>query len=1074
MIKRLIAFSLALILTSSLFNCFVSGEDAYMIGDINNDGEIDKYDYIYCKRAVLKTITLSDVQTESADVNGDGNINSYDYILIKRHVLKTFVIVQREDMPEPTYVPNIVSAGKKYTLSVAPHSSYDDSYNCELTDGIYDVATGYYASAFCGFNATAEITVDLGDEGEKLNKFELSYLSTTAAGINIPKCVNVSGSNDNKNWKSIGDLTIPEFQANTVMRASLEINEDVDYRYIKFKVARISSWVFIDEIFVYSSVPKMIIGEGGAVTESYLQNKPQDSILTANLKKVSTGVKTDPSKGKTLVSRDCEYTTECKEYDWRSGENDKLLTDGGIVGAPFELKEWVGMSIADTASVTVDLGKVRNDVYAFELCCFNRGATSINLPIYCDISVSTDGKNYTLLRRIYSQNCNQENYSFTLALRELISTRYVKFTLAKGLGYCWIEEAAVYANFYEKVETLPLYGELEFPTTDVLKYWSSTASDYNTSKNLLYGLDCQIVTETFIDSETGEQNNAPENSGLLTDGKTTNDEYCYNGIWHQFCSAGGRRVYFDLGAVSSVSELSMRLLKNVGWSIHIPEYVSLILSENGKDWYIAGEVAPTLNKDSGITMATIKLAKAYRARYVMIRFDTVSHVFSDEITLTGKKNVSGASALTGLNVYKVPDNANGQYAYAAPSEDILGGVKDICLMYHTGGKMDEEFMLPYVAYVDQNGNIKDTMFDGFLFLPTTGQLPSGGRPYGTSIASDWHYLFDELFTAGKNLDALNKTAAKVNKALGKNEKLKVYFTIPHMDDTLEEFGDINFDGKNDSLTSLSNRVYVAKYYAERLIKEFNSKKYENLELCGFYWFHESISGGDVETSKAVNKMFDEIGYQLFWIPYYNAGGYSRWEEFGFDVGCLQPNYAFSLEVSESRLQHASELAKRYGMCVELEIDAAAMHDLRYFKKYMGYLYYGKEYGYMDEAIHMYYQGVGYFGNSANSDDARLRLIYDYTYQFMKGTLKTTPDAVSKLLFNGKQNTPLRNTLNKNADPTNIYRIAMSPEHGTLSLSEDGTFVYYPNGDYKGTDTFTYQYSDYLGWSEECTVTVTVK
>ena len=141
---------------------------------------------------------------------------------------------------------------------------------------------------------------------------------------------------------------------------------------------------------------------------------------------------------------------------------------------------------------------------------------------------------------------------------------------------------------------------------------------------------------------------------------------------------------------------------------------------------------------------------------------------------------------------------------------------------------------------------------------------------------------------------------------------------------------------------------------------------------------------------------------------------------------------------------------------------------------MGYLYYGKEYGYMDEAIHMYYQGVAYFGNSANSDNARLRLIYDYTYQFMKGTLKTTPDAVSKLLFNGKQNTPLRNTLNKNADPTNIYRIAMSPEHGTVSLSEDGTFVYYPNGDFKGTDTFTYQYSNYLGWSEECTVSITVK
>lgn len=1074
MFKKLIALTLAMLFISASFSCSAKIDSVTLRGDINGDEVIDKYDYICCKRSVLNTLVLDDAQKEAADVNSDGKVDVYDYILIKRHVLKTYIIEQPEPELEPVYVPNVLSAGKRYTYSVEPSSNYPDSYNCELTDGIYNSAANYYAQPFCGLNSTTDITVDLDTDGKNINKFEISYLSVNEAGVNIPKTVSVSGSNDNKTWTSLGNMKIPAFNAGTVMRASLELSADVEYKYIRFSVVRTTAWVFIDEIFVYSSVPKMVVGEGGAVTESYLNDRQSDAELIANLKKVTTGVKTDLLLGKTLVSKGCDYTTVCKEYDWRSGENDTLLTDGGITGAPFELEDWVGMSIADTASVTVDLGKVRNDVFAFELHCFNRSETSVNLPIYCDVSVSTDGKNYVKLKRIYSQNCEQENYAFSLALRELIKVRYVKFALAKSSGYCWIEEAAVYANFYEKVETLPLYGELEFETTDVLKYWSSTESDYNTSKNLLYGLDCQIVTETFIDSETGEKNNYPENSGLLTDGKTTNDQYCYNGIWHQFHSAGGRRVYFDLGAVSSVSELSMRLLKNVGWSIHLPEYVSLILSENGNDWYIAGEVAPTLNKDSGITTATIKLAKEYRARYVMVRFDTVSHVFSDEITLTGKKNVSGASALTGLNVYKVPDNANGQYAYAAPSEDKLGGVKDICLMYHTGGVMDEKFMLPYVAYVDESGNIKDSMFDGFLFLPTTGTLPSGGRPHGTSVASDWHYLYNELFTKGKNLDALNKVAAKVNSALGKNEKLKVYFTIPHMDDTLVEFGDIDFDGKNDSLTSLSNRVYVAKYYAQRLIDTFNSNKYENLELCGFYWFHEAISGGDVETSKAVNKMFDEIGYQLFWIPYFNAGGYSRWKEFGFDVGCLQPNYAFSLEVPESRLQHASELAKRYGMCVELEIDAAAMHDLRYFKKYMGYLYYGKEYGYMDEAIHMYYQGVAYFGNSANSDNARLRLIYDYTYQFMKGTLKTTPDAVSKLLFNGKQNTPLRNTLNKNADPTNIYRIAMSPEHGTISLSEDGTFVYYPNGDFKGTDIFTYQYSNYLGWSEECTVSITVK
>ena len=105
------------------------------------------------------------------------------------------------------------------------------------------------------------------------------------------------------------------------------------------------------------------------------------------------------------------------------------------------------MSNVEGASVTVDLGKVRNDVFAFELHCFNRTETSINLPVYCDVLVSNDGKSFTKLRRIYSQNCNQENYAFALVLSELISARYVKFSLAKGTGYCWIEEAAVFANF---------------------------------------------------------------------------------------------------------------------------------------------------------------------------------------------------------------------------------------------------------------------------------------------------------------------------------------------------------------------------------------------------------------------------------------------------------------------------------------------------------------------------------------------------------------------------------------------------------------------------------------------------
>ncbi len=66
----------------------------YLLGDINDNGEIEKYDYILAKRAVMNTVTLSDIQKLAADVNGKDGVEKYDYILIKRHVMKTYTIKQ--------------------------------------------------------------------------------------------------------------------------------------------------------------------------------------------------------------------------------------------------------------------------------------------------------------------------------------------------------------------------------------------------------------------------------------------------------------------------------------------------------------------------------------------------------------------------------------------------------------------------------------------------------------------------------------------------------------------------------------------------------------------------------------------------------------------------------------------------------------------------------------------------------------------------------------------------------------------------------------------------------------------
>ena len=64
----------------------------YTLGDVNDDGKIDQYDYILVKRHYFETRILSEDEALRADVNRDGKVDQYDYILIARHYFGTFVI----------------------------------------------------------------------------------------------------------------------------------------------------------------------------------------------------------------------------------------------------------------------------------------------------------------------------------------------------------------------------------------------------------------------------------------------------------------------------------------------------------------------------------------------------------------------------------------------------------------------------------------------------------------------------------------------------------------------------------------------------------------------------------------------------------------------------------------------------------------------------------------------------------------------------------------------------------------------------------------------------------------------
>ena len=65
---------------------------AGLLGDVNGDGAINRYDYILTKHHYFAASYLTNEEMTRADVNGDGAINQYDYILTKRHCFKTYVI----------------------------------------------------------------------------------------------------------------------------------------------------------------------------------------------------------------------------------------------------------------------------------------------------------------------------------------------------------------------------------------------------------------------------------------------------------------------------------------------------------------------------------------------------------------------------------------------------------------------------------------------------------------------------------------------------------------------------------------------------------------------------------------------------------------------------------------------------------------------------------------------------------------------------------------------------------------------------------------------------------------------
>lgn len=968
---------------------------------------------------------------------------------------------------------NVISVGKPYTTSSQPAANYPDLFGQQITDGqkTRDTGTHYTDLRMVGYNTGTQFIIDLGEDGNGITGFAARTLDFYSDGVRVGGMVTFSGSEDGKKYRTLGRGTFEKTGNQTVSTVKVLLDEPVNYRYVRVNINLSSGagFFFIDEIEVYGNAE---LSDKTDYAELSYKNDNNDYNAWKAL-----------STGKAAVIADTENAAYRKPYrfdncvfDERAPGNAELLTDNNRTGRLFGDEVWVGIKAEGSPSITVDLEEVRDDLYSFRLYMLGAGLY-VNYPAAIDIYGSENGSDYILLGRLYAPT-ECDNHIFNLVMSEFVRARYIRFDFLEGTGNYWLEEIEILAGSDSEIQD-ELYPELDFPTVTEELLWDPTDADYSDRQNLLLGLTQQIATSNYADKHypglTHEE--SPWNAPMLTDGKLAPDMYCYSDGW--FYSRGGCALdfFYDIGRLSSIEYLSVSVLEQTEWGIASPQYVTAFLSEDGENWYKVGyykrnEDSSAMSRSAKRVSIDFELKKPYAARFVRFRIEN-SATFIDEFTAVGTKKVgSGTKRLADSDFNCSIYYTNPERARYVNTDNSSVKAQELALIWG-GNQGADDMLLPLVAYLDEEGNIKDTFMDGFVYL-SGGPLPSGQMAFQAPVKVDWDYLYDTTFNAKNGYDTLNRVVGEVKEALGLTDyKVKVYISIFTMRDTVMDFGDVDGDGISETLATPEDRKKVIEWYHNLCTTTFAERNYEHIEFDGYYWINEDVlwEKEDSEIITEVGEYVHGFGMNFLWVPYYCANRYFLGNEMGFDVVAMQPNIVFDLKRPLRNLDIAAKRTKNMNMCIEFEHSYQAFSDPIYIKTYMSYLYYGTVYGYMD-AIHVYYDDIDNFATLGRSDDPLHRLQYDATYQFAKGTLKVTPDTLETARFTVASDTVLCEKLDSE-ESIKSFSINTAPSHGTVTLASDGTFRYFPEKGYTGSDSFTYTYNEFLGESEPCVVEITI-
>ena len=752
---------------------------------------------------------------------------------------------------------------------------------------------------------------------------------------------------------------------------------------------------------------------------------------------------------------------------------EKTLSDG-VVPGDFNHYAWVGIDVGQT-DIVFDLEEVRTDIGGFRAVFLYIPDYAIQLPQYVEISVSEDGESYYTAATIYGPTditVQSDVFDFNFRVARLLRARYIRFRVRANRGIVFLGELEARGYEGERDDSMDwtdVYPPFELPASEPVYSDGVAATEFN----LALGQNVKVYPRAYsqVQKKYASESDNAQDTGRLHDGVTQRSPDWTSDGSFRMTRGDGRDLIFDLGYVASVSSFAADMLQMPSWGVQVCSRIGVSVSVDGKEWQTVAvmEEPSSAGSENAVVRFTASAGHPYMARFVRFSFLFRTHAAFSEIEIYGTEKIPSGALLPSADATD-PDCP---LPYAYPTEDVMGmkDVRNILCSYQSDTSYpcsDESALLDANDYLDlisyrKDGEIRDVLFDHLLLSPHN--LFASGTD--KEVLAGWTPYFDAHFSSGHGLEAISEAAEKLGKAIGDPDYREgVFLSVlrPALASGADQtFGDVDGDGKPEMRNVLDDRKKIIRWEVDMQLRRLAETSAPHVRMCGFYWHTESLvltDPDEVELVQYATSYIHAKGYPVFWIPYYDAEGYERWKEMGFDFACLQPNYAFMSIDDPDRLETTALKAKLHGMAVEIELNTTQSPESA--RRYREYLEAGREYGYIG-ATKVYYLG-GFPSDLLSARDSgseNIRRIYDDTYAYAKNKEPETvapdepsgADAPASLTLTGDAGRKLTGKID--FEPAEGVRPVLTemPTYGTVRLLESGTVTYTPAKGFYGEDSF---------------------